>query len=118
VAQVGAVHGQRADAGGHGKRGPGGEAEVSVNDVQARARTLPRAEPAAAYKAPAQCDRRGRQSPGARRELVELDVHVVQLAQGGDLIANEAPALGMGRVGEHVRDHERAHGPFDRIALE
>jgi hypothetical protein len=24
----------------------------------------------------------------------------------------------VGRVGEHVRDHERAHGPFDRIALE
>jgi hypothetical protein len=24
----------------------------------------------------------------------------------------------VGRFGEHVRDHERAHGPFDRIALE
>jgi hypothetical protein len=38
VAQIGAVHGQRAHAGGHGERGPGGEAEVRVDDVEALAR--------------------------------------------------------------------------------
>ena len=69
-------------------------------------------------KAPAQLDRRARQRARSRRELVELDVQAAELAQRGDLVADEAAALGMGGVGEHVGDDERAHDRSDRSALE
>jgi ribonuclease PH len=42
-------------------------------------------------------------------ELVELHLEPVELAQRGDLVAHEAAALGVGAVGQHVRDHEGAH---------
>ena len=42
---------------------------------------------------------------------MELDLEPVEQAQRGDLVADEAPALGMGGVGEHVGDHQRAQDP-------
>ena len=41
-----------------------------------------------------------------------------RLAQRRHLVAHEAPALGVGGVGQHVGDHERAHHGPDRSALE
>src|SRR5262245_43171540 len=46
---------------------------------------------------------------GAGRKLVELHLEPIEPAQRGDLIAHEAPALGVGGVGPHVGDHEGAH---------
>jgi glutamate racemase len=68
-------------------------------------RTASRAE------APAQVERRARKSSPAGCELVQLDVQPTERAQGVDLIADEATALGMGAVGSHVGDDERAHDP-------
>ena len=99
VAQVGAVQGQRAHVRGHGEGGPGGEAEVRVHDVEAL------------VVAAAQRQRGAGQRAGAGRELVQLDVQAVERAQRGHLIADEAAALGVRGVGQHVRDDERAHEP-------
>ena len=57
-----------------------------------------------------------RQRARTGRELVQLDLQSVELSQRGDLVADEAPALGMGGVGEHVGDHERAQDP-SKVAL-
>jgi hypothetical protein len=54
----------------------------------------------------------------AGRELVQLDVEPVDAPQRGDLVADEAAALGVRGVGKHVRDDERAHVRSDGIALE
>ena len=43
-------------------------------------------------------------------ELEQLDLDIVELAQCGDLVADEAPELGTALVGLHVGDDERAHG--------
>jgi len=50
--------------------------------------------------------------PATGRELIELDIQLVQLAQRGDLVAHEAPALGVARVGEHVGYHQRPQHPL------
>ena len=55
---------------------------------------------------------------GAGRELEELDLQALDAAQRSHLIAHEAPALRVRLVGLHVGDHERAHDPVDRSALE
>ncbi len=47
----------------------------------------------------------------AGRELVQLDLDALQEAQRPDLIADESAPLGMVRIGEHVREDERAHDP-------
>ena len=39
---------------------------------------------------------------------MQFNLDTVELAQCSHLIAHEATALGMGRVGQHVGDHERA----------
>ena len=59
-----------------------------------------------------------RESRGAGRELEELDLQALDAAQRSHLIAHEAPALRVRLVGLHVGDHERAHDPVDRSALE
>ncbi len=59
VAQVGAVHGQRAHAGGNGEGRPGGEAEVGVDDVEALDAGSPRG------KSPAQVESGACQRPPA-----------------------------------------------------
>jgi glutamate racemase len=112
--QIGAVHGQRTHARGDRKGGPGGEAEVRVDNVKAprggRRGTM------TAGKGAAQVRRRARQCARPWRELVQLHLHVAQCAHRVDLIAHEAAALGVGGVGKHVGDHERAHDPPDRSA--
>ena len=105
VAQVGAVHGQRAHAGADGERGPGGEAEVGVDDVEAPSPVAPRREAAAQVEAA----RASARPPGGNSYSSTSTPS--RLAQRGDLVAHEAPALGVGGVGLHVRDHERAHDP-------
>ena len=65
----------------------------------------------AAPEATVQGTRGARERARAGWELVELDVDVLQTAQCCDLVAHEAAALGVGSVGEHVRDHERSHEP-------
>ena len=100
VADVGAVHRQRAHARVHGQRGPRGEPEVGVHDVRsrspaARERRRSRAPPPRARGRPAGTRRARPRAPRAPQRL--------------DLVAHEAPALGMGAVGKHVRDDERAH---------
>ena len=67
--------------------------------------------------AAAQIACRVHQRTRAGRELVKLDVESVEPAQGGDLIAHEAAALGVLGVGQHVGDDQGAHAP-DRSALE
>ena len=96
---VGAVHGQSPNTGGDRQSGPGGEAEVGVDDVEALARV-----------APAQVERSACERPSTGGKLVELDVQPVEAAQRIDLVAHKPPALGMGGVGQHVRDDERVHG--------
>ena len=74
-----------------------------------------------------QLARRRHERAAARRELVQLDLEPVEAPQRADLVAHEAPALGMGGVGEHVGDDERAHdaptvalwndGPHERAQL-
>src|SRR5664279_329664 len=66
---------------GHAQRGPGGQAEVRVHDVEAL------------VAAPAQRQRGSHQRAGAGRELVQLHVEAAERAQRGDLIADEAAAL-------------------------
>jgi hypothetical protein len=54
--------------------------------------------------APAKLDRSARERRCARRELVKLHLEllIAELAERGDLVADELPALGMGGVGLHV----------------
>jgi ribonuclease PH len=105
VAYVGAVHGERAHACADCKSGPRGQAEVGVHHVELFRLRGPRE---AAVIASVQIRHGTGERLGAGRELVQLDLEVGELAQRGDLVADEAPALGMGGVGEHVRDHQRA----------
>ena len=102
VAQVGAVHRQRADPRRHRERGPGGQAEVGVDDVEA---LRPRRSGGAA-RAPRRASARG---PG--RELVQLDLQSVEARSASTWSRTKLPALGVGAVGQHVGDHERAHDP-------
>ena len=94
---------------------------MGVDDIEARPHAAARRAGGAAPRAcrsPAGAESRARQLRGAGWELVELDVEAVDRAQGGDLVAHEAAALGVRRVGLHVGDHERAHDLVDRSALE
>ena len=70
---------------------------MRVYDVEARSRV-----------AVSQLACRARERSRAGSELVQLDLDTVKRAQRGHLIAYEAAALGMPRVGQHVGDHERA----------
>ncbi len=83
----------------------GGEAEMSVDDVEVAPCRALRGEAA-------QVKGRARQGRPARRELIELDVQFVQAAQRGDLVAHKLPALGMAGIGEHVGYHQRPQHPL------
>jgi hypothetical protein len=98
VAHVGAVHGERSSARSHRERGPRRQAEVGVHHIEAIARI-----------APAQIPCGAQQRARAGRELIQLHVPVAETPQRVDLVAHESSPLGMGRVGEHVGQHERAH---------
>ncbi len=99
MAEVSAVHGQRAHAGTNRERRPCGQAEVGVDDVEALTPVAATHLPGAAYE-----------RVRAWGHLEQLRLDPIQAAQRVDLVAYEAPARGMGAVGQHVRDHERAHG--------
>ena len=100
---------------------------MCVDDVEASAASPIGAPP---RKAAAHVGGGARKLARAGRELVQLDfqrvvarrrraiarlvrrllpARLVEAAQRGDLVADEAPALGMGGVGEHVGDDERPH---------
>ena len=73
---------------------------MGVDDVEALA-------PVAAAQLPGGAHERAL----AGRELVQLHTSTPSMrAQRVDLVAHEPPPLGMGPVGLHVRDDERAHG--------
>lgn len=57
-----------------------------------------------------------KQRPRPGRKLIQLDLDVLQSGQSADLIAHEPSALGMGRVGQHVGQHQRTQHPL-KLAL-
>ena len=87
-----------------------------MNDVD-RCSAAPTARTWSA-KAAGELKRRARQPASTGRELEQLDLQPVELPQRRDLVAHEAPALGVKGVRQHVRHHESAHVPPDRSALE
>ena len=96
VAQVRAVERHHVRRAAQRERGPRREPEVGVDDVEALA-------PMAAAQSA-----RGAQI-AARREGEDLDLDPVELAQGVDLVAHEAPERGLGGRGPHVRDDQGTH---------
>ena len=53
-------------------------------------------------EAAAQVDACAQERARTGRELVQLDVEAVEATQRADLVAHEAPALGVRGVGKHV----------------
>lgn len=95
------VDGQRANASGHRERRPGGEAVVGVHDVKRHAGGPARERRGAAVAA-AQIEGRACERPSAGRELVQLDVELLETLQIGELGADEGSTLRVCGVGPHV----------------
>ena len=87
------------------ERGPRGEPEVRVDDVEALA-----------LEAPLEVARGADVGRGAAGiERVQLDVEVVDAPQRLDLVADESAQRRPGRGGVHVGDDERAHAEVAHI---
>src|SRR3954466_8047616 len=89
---------ERHDARGvaDGERGPGGQAEVGMDDVET---LLAEATPEVT----------GGAGIAARGEGEDLDVEPGRLLQRGDLVAHEAAARRRGRARPHARDDQGTH---------
>jgi hypothetical protein len=96
VPEVGAVQGDGVLGAAQRERRPCGESEVGVDEVEL-----------AAAVAAAQLARASRVAAG--REGEDLDLDLVELAQGVDLVAHEAAESGLGGRRPHVRDDQDTH---------
>jgi hypothetical protein len=74
---------------------------MGVDDVERRAGGAVSQQRRAAITS-AELEGRMRKRSATGRELIELDVQAVEAMQRSDLIADEAPALGVCGVGQHV----------------